>query len=240
MLQVDFRLYLITDRIQCEPEGLLPRVEAALRGGVDAVQLRDKDLTTRERYEIGMKLREMTSRFGARLFVNNDAALARAIRADGVHLPQDGLPADVCRTVLEPHMLIGVSTHSLAEALDAEARCADFITFGPVYHTPSKAQYGCPVGLDALREVCARIKLPVYALGGVKKSNIEEVISAGAAGIAMISAILAAAEPERAAAEIKTAIRLACPAPSFPPPNPLPTGEGRVRGFANGRKVDSK
>ncbi|GAB4335083.1 MAG: thiamine phosphate synthase [Candidatus Abyssubacteria bacterium] len=222
MPQVDFRLYLITDRHQCEPHGLLARIEAALHGGVDAVQLRDKDLSTRERYEIGMKLREMTTKHGARLFINNDAALARAIGADGVHLPQDGLPADVCRTVLEPHMLIGVSAHSLPEAQDAEARGADFITFGPVYHTPSKARYGPPVGLNALRETCTRLTLPVYALGGIKKTNTDEVISAGAAGIAMISAILAADEPDRAAAEMKAAIRLACPA------------------HATGRKVDLK
>lgn len=202
MRRVDFDLYLITDRNQCGGEDLIARVGRALRGGVRAVQLREKDLSTRERHELGQGLRAVTAGFGAKLFVNNDAALALAIGADGVHLPQDGLPADVCRGLLGPEMLIGVSTHSLAEATEAEEKGADFITFGPVYHTPSKARYGAPVGVDELRAVCGTLGSPVFALGGVGASNIDEVISAGAAGVSMISAVLVASEPEVAANEI--------------------------------------
>ena len=200
MPPVDFDLYLITDRRQCDD--LVACVEKALKGGVRAVQLREKDQSTRERFELGRRLRAATSKFGARLFVNGDASLARAIGADGVHLPQDGLPVDVVRGLLGPDMLIGVSTHTPAEAADAEERGADFVTFGPIYHTPSKAQYGAPVGVDSLRAVCAEVGLPVFALGGVTPSNIEEVISAGAAGMSTISAVLAAADPEEAASEI--------------------------------------
>lgn len=200
MPQVDFDLYLITDRRQCDD--LVACVEKALKGGVRAVQLREKDQSTRERFELGRRLRAATSKFGVRLLVNGDASLARAIGADGVHLPQDGLPADVCRGLLGPDMLIGVSTHTLSEAADAEERGADFVTFGPVYYTPSKAQYGAPVGVDSLRAVCAHVELPVFALGGVTPSNIEEVISAGAEGMSTISAVLAAADPEAAASGI--------------------------------------
>lgn len=200
MPQVDFDLYLITDRRQCDD--LVACVEKALKGGVRAVQLREKDQSTRERFELGRRLRASTSKFGVRLLVNGDASLARAIGADGVHLPQDGLPADVCRGLLGPDMLIGVSTHTLSEAADAEERGADFVTFGPVYYTPSKAQYGAPVGVDSLRAVCAHVELPVFALGGVTPSNIEEVISAGAEGMSTISAVLAAADPEAAASGI--------------------------------------
>jgi thiamine-phosphate pyrophosphorylase len=144
----------------------------------------------------------VTHDFGAKLLVNGDAALALALEADGVHLPQDGLPAVVCRGLLGPDMLIGVSTHSAAEAIEAEEKGADFVTFGPVYYTPSKAQYGEPVGVNALQLVCARIGLPVFALGGVGSPNIEEVVSAGASGAAMISAVLAASDPEAKASEI--------------------------------------
>lgn len=202
MPDVNFDIYLITDRNQCGSDGLLTCVENALKAGVGAVQLREKDLLTDERYKLGVKLRDVTYSYYAKLFVNGDAALARAIEADGVHLPQDGLPVDVCRTVLQPGMLIGVSTHSIEEAREAESKGADFVTFGPVYYTPSKAQYGKPVGLDALRAVCAAVGLPVFALGGVKPDTIEEVVSAGAAGISMISAILAAHDAEAAAADL--------------------------------------
>ena len=207
MRKVDFDFYLITDRSQCGGEDLVDRVERALKGGVRAVQMREKDLTTRERFELGQRLRGLTSEFGAKLFVNGDAALALAIDADGVHLPQDGLPADVCRRLLGPDMLIGVSTHSQVEAVEAEEKGADFITFGPTYYTPSKAQYGEPVGVDSLRLVCAKVGLPVFALGGVGSSNIEEVVSAGAAGAAMISAVLAAPDPEVAASEVSETLR---------------------------------
>jgi thiamine-phosphate pyrophosphorylase len=207
--KVDFDLYLITDRNQCGGEDLVRRVQRALRGGVRAVQLRDKDMSTRERYEVGQRLRAVTSDFGAKLFVNGDAALALALDADGVHLPQDGLPADVCRGLLGPDKLIGVSTHSMAEVVESEEKGADFVTFGPVYYTPSKAQYGEPVGVDALQLACAKVDLPVFALGGVGSPNIEEVVSAGASGAAMISAVLAASDPEATASEVAEALRKA-------------------------------
>jgi thiamine-phosphate pyrophosphorylase len=104
-------------------------------------------------------------------------------------------------------MVIGVSTHSIAEAKEAETKGADFITYGPVYFTQSKAKYGSPVGLESLSCVCAGVGLPVFALGGVGRDTIEDVISAGAAGVAMISAILAADDVESAAAQIAERVR---------------------------------
>ncbi len=207
MPRVEFDLYLITDRNQCGGGDLVSGVERALRGGVRAVQLREKDLSTRERFELGTELRRLTSEFQAKLFVNGNASLARAIGADGVHLPQDGLPADVCRKVLGPGMLIGVSTHSVAEAMEAAEKGADFITYGPVYHTPSKARYGPPVGVESLRTVCGTVRLPVFPLGGIGASEIEEVVSAGAAGIGMISSVLSAPDVEAAASEIVKRLR---------------------------------
>jgi thiamine-phosphate pyrophosphorylase len=210
--QVDFDIYLITDRRLCGEKGLVSGIESALKGGVRAVQLREKDLSGRELYELGNEIRAVTAQYGAKLFVNGDAALAHAIGADGVHLPQDGLPPNVCRKALEPHMLIGVSTHGLAEAVEAEKQGADFITFGPVCYTESKAKYGPPVGVEALRSICEQSALPVFALGGVTASNAAEVMSCGASGVGAISAILAASDPEAAAFEILNKTRGARPA----------------------------
>jgi len=200
-------VYLITDRHQCGCRDLLACIEQALAGGVRAVQLREKDLSTRERFELGEELRHLTDTFHAALLVNGDAALALALGADGLHLPQDGMPADVCRRLLKPEMLLGVSTHSLSEAREAQRMGADFITFGPVYETPSKAKYGRPVGIEALRAACAEMGLPVFALGGVKTSNLDEVLSAGAAGVAMISAVLAAPDVAHATSEFVSRLR---------------------------------
>jgi thiamine-phosphate pyrophosphorylase len=206
-LPVDFDLYLITDRHQCGEHGLLTRVEQALQGGVKAVQLREKDLPTRERYELARELRTLTSDFNAMAFINGDAALALAVGADGVHLPQNGLPIDACRRILEPHMLIGVSTHSLEEARNAERNGADFITFGPVYQTSSKKQYGSPVGIELLRSACQVVQVPVFGVGGISAAYIKEVISAGAAGIAVISAILSASDVKDAASQMIAYLR---------------------------------
>ncbi|MBI4832256.1 MAG: thiamine phosphate synthase [Candidatus Lindowbacteria bacterium] len=206
--RVDFDLYLITDRRQCGTRDLVACVEQALRGGARAVQLREKDLSTRERFEFGTALRRLTSEFRAKLLINGDSALALAIGADGVHLPQDSLPARVCRKLIGPEMLIGVSTHTIEEAREAADDGADFITYGPVYHTPSKVQYGEPVGLHSLRAACDVVGLPVFALGGLKADNLEQVLSAGAAGVAMISAILGENDLEAAASRLVGELRI--------------------------------
>jgi len=112
-----------------------------------------------------------------------------------VHLGIDGISVSEARRALGKQLLIGYSAHSVTEARSAEASGADFVTFSPVFHTPSKAAYGEPVGLDRLREACATLAIPVFALGGIKKENIAEVMAAGAHGIALISAIIAAPDP---------------------------------------------
>lgn len=197
---IDFPVYLITDRKQvAEKYSLLSATEAALRGGIRAIQLREKDLTAAELLPLALEMRSLTSDYSALLLINDRLDIALACRADGVHLGSHSLPADVARTLLGPARLIGVSTHSLDEIKTAATLGADFTTFGPVYATPSKAAFGAPKGLDALRSACHNAPLPVFALGGIKPGNRTDVLSAGAAGIAMISGILAQADPEAAA-----------------------------------------
>lgn len=170
-------------------------VEEALAGGVRAVQLREKDLTPRELLELARTMRELTGRCGARLIINDRVDIALAVDADGVHLGEASIPAAAARRILGPDRLIGVSCHDTEGALAAETSGADFITFGPVYPTPSKAAYGPPVGVERLSKTAELLRIPVFALGGIKREKTSEVMATGAAGVALISAIIAAGNP---------------------------------------------
>ena len=201
-MPADFALYLITDRRQVSGGDLPGAVLAALEGGVRAVQLREKDLCPRELYPLALELRRLTRRFGARLLINDRVDIALAVEADGVHLGGGSLPTQTARNLLGPRRLIGVSTHRPEEIACAGKDGADFVTFGPVFHTPSKAAYGPPQGIEALEAACASAALPVFALGGIKKENLPAIRAAGAAGPALISAILAASDPKKAAEDL--------------------------------------
>jgi thiamine-phosphate pyrophosphorylase len=205
LLPVDFKLYLITDRKQAKMP-LTAAVRLALEGGVRAVQLREKDLPVRELLSLSQELRAITQEFGAMLFINDSVEVAMAVNADGVHLGHQSMPVKAVRKIVGKDFLIGVSTHSLAEAKDAEAGGADFITIGPIFGTPSKAMLGTPVGINILKELKCDMAIPFYALGGVKSGNIAQVIGAGATGVAMISAIMAAEDIKKASSKVIEAI----------------------------------
>lgn len=197
---IDFFLYLITDRTQvARGQTLYTAVKAALQGGVKAVQLREKDLSADELLPLAKRLRVLTTSHGARLFINDNLDIALKVKADGVHLGEHSLSAAAARQRLGADYLIGVSTHSKKDILLAAEQGADFVTFGPVYATPSKAAYGAPQGLAALAEVCKASRLPVFALGGITPEKVTDVYAAGASGIALISAIIAHPTPRTAA-----------------------------------------
>jgi thiamine-phosphate pyrophosphorylase len=192
-MPIDFRLYLITDRrLFKDNSSLYGAIEQALAGGVKAVQLREKDLATRELLDMAYRLRELTGRHGARLFINDRIDIALAVNADGVHLGGSSLPAEAARRITGEKFLIGVSTHGIEEAEAAEKEGADFITVGPVYETPSKMKYGKPLGPGILGKVKEKTSVPVFAIGGIKQQKMGEVLGSGAYGIAVISAVLAA------------------------------------------------
>ena len=191
--RVDFRLYLITDRkVLSSHFSLLSSVEEALKGGVKAVQLREKDLGTRELLDMAYKMREITNKYKTKLFINDRVDIALSVEADGVHLGQNSIPPHAVRKIAKGKFMIGVSAHSIEEAKQAEEGGADFITLGPVYKTPSKLKYGQPLGVDIIRKAKDEISIPVFAIGGIKKDRIKEVLDAGADGIALISGILGA------------------------------------------------
>ena len=173
-----------------------------MAGGVRAVQLREKDLGGRELFVLAQKIKKLCERYHAGLFVNDRIDVALGVNADGVQLGSASMPVEAARGLLGDKKLIGVSTHSVQEAKEAEQAGADFILFGPVYFTPSKAVYGRPQGLRPLKEVVEKISLPVYAIGGIKRENIAEVKATGIRGVALISAVLSASGPRAAVREI--------------------------------------
>jgi thiamine-phosphate pyrophosphorylase len=198
--RVEFRTCLVTDRHLCGgTAALVEKVAAAVRGRAGAVQLREKDLSGRALRALAQELLQICHAGGARLLINDRIDVALAVGADGVHLPADSFPVADARRLLGPDSLIGVSTHSLEEVLEAEREGADFAVFGPVFETPSKATQGPPQGLDRLGHVTASTSLPVFAIGGITAARVPAVRHAGAHGIAAIGAFLAAEDVEGAA-----------------------------------------
>jgi thiamine-phosphate pyrophosphorylase len=207
MLESLFDLYLVTDRTRTRGRPLIDVVEAALRGGADAVQLREKDLPVAELFDLACKLRERCRQYGARLLISDRVDVALAAEADGVHLPVNSFAPPDARRLLGPAALIGCSTHSLAEARAAADGGADFIVFGPVFDTPSKRPFGPPVGLSALAEVTREVCLPVLAIGGITAERIETVRRHGGRGVAVVSAISESADPRAAARALRAGFR---------------------------------
>lgn len=196
----DLSLYLITDRRQTRGRTLVDTVHAALDGGVRGVQLREKDLLGAELLSLATELRRLTERYSATLLVNDRVDVALAAGADGVHLGQQAIPAVTVRRLIGAGRLIGISTHTPAEVSAAIEAGADFIVFGPVYWTPSKAPFGAPRGPDELARITASAQpLPVLAIGGITVDRVAEVRMAGASGVAVISAIMSAEDPAAAA-----------------------------------------
>jgi len=198
----NFDLYLVTDRAQTRGRDLLWVLEQALDGGVRAVQLREKDLNGKDLFSLAEKTRRLCQNYRALLLINDRVDICLAVDADGIQIGKGSLPVGAARQLLGRQKLIGVSTHSLEEAREAQGSGADFVLFGPVYYTPSKAYYGAPQGLTALKTLVEKISLPVYAIGGIKPENVEETRKTGIRGVALISAVISAQNPREATATI--------------------------------------
>jgi thiamine-phosphate pyrophosphorylase len=205
--RVGFRALLITDG--WDERVTAARVAAALGAvtpGFAAVQLRAPGLTGRALFDAAKQLVEVAHAAGAQLVVNDRVDVAQATGADGVHLPSTGLPPASARRLGGDAFLVGVSTHARGEAEAAQAGGADYVVFGPVYFTPSKAAYGAPVGLAALGDVARAVALPVFALGGVDVARAVECVAAGAR-VACIGAVLGQADAARAARSLEDALK---------------------------------
>ena len=181
-------LYLITDRKACilTYEDMIIR---SLKAGVIWVQYRDKERSRREVYDTAVKLRKVTKDFEAVFIINDYPDIALAVDADGVHLGQDDLPIMESRKIMGEDKIIGISTHSLEQAMDAERDGADYIAFGPIFHTMTK-DAGSPRGIEMLCEIKRQVYVPVVAIGGINLENIKLVLDTGVDAVAVASAIL--------------------------------------------------
>ena len=204
-MAIDFNLYLITDRKQTT-RSLPEAVRLALQGGVRAIQLREKGLPVRGLLSLAQEIRKITREFNAKFFVNDRVDVAVAVEADGVHLGHESMPPEAVRRIVGKRLLIGVSTHNIKEAKAAETGGADFITFGPVFFTASKAPFGHPVGLDYLADAKKSVGIPLFGLGGIKTDNAARVLTYGADGVSMISEIFGSPDIEGAAQKVVSAI----------------------------------
>lgn len=205
----ELRLCLVTDRRQTRDRDLVEVVADCVRAGLPGLQVREKDLGALEQAAL---CRRLLARFAGRrplLIVNDRADVALAVGADGVQRTQTSLGVRDLRALLGPGRRIGASVHSLDEARKAAAAGADWVTFGPVYETPSKRAYGAPQGLAALEEVARAVTVPVVAIGGITAARVAEVVGAGARGVAVISAILTATSPGDATARFLEALAAA-------------------------------
>ncbi len=194
-------LYLVTSQAQSAGRSTPDIVAAALRGGVRLIQLREKELCARDLLAMAHKVRELTARRGALLIVNDRLDIAMAVGADGVHLGQTDLPVAEARK-LAPDMLIGASSHSVAEAGAAEAAGASYVNIGPLFPTQTKEWRGAFIGIDGMRRIAAVLTVPFTVMGGIKEHHIAELAQAGARIFAMVTAVTAAADPECAARRI--------------------------------------
>ena len=183
----DFEICYITDRRSLEPKPLLPLIVEAVRGGVNLVQIREKALPTRDLLKLVESAVSAGEGTATRVVVNDRLDVALAAGAGGVHLGHQSLPAEAVRDMVPGAFLVGVSCHSLAEAVAAEQAKADYVLLGPIFETISKLSYGPPLGLEKLREVATRVKLPILALGGITVERVKPCLEAGATGIAGIS-----------------------------------------------------
>lgn len=180
-------LCLITDR-KAGGRTAEEMVKTALDSGARWIQYREKEKTRREIYREALKLRDITQQFRALFIVNDHIDIALAVDADGVHLGQDDLPLREARKIVGDR-IIGISTHSLSEAMDAAEGGADYIGFGPVFPTATK-DAGMPKGVEMLREIKRQVSIPVVAIGGITVENLPEVLASGADAVAAASAIL--------------------------------------------------
>jgi thiamine-phosphate pyrophosphorylase len=206
----EFGVYLVTDEGLSAGRSTVEIVEAAVRGGVDIVQLREKPASANDRYELGRELRELTREADVSLIVNDRVDLAVALDADGVHLGDDDLPVSVAREQLGEEAIIGRSVSTPEAARRAEAAGADYLGVGAVFATESKDDVPpeeMGIGLDRIRAVREATDLPFVGIGGVTPENAASVVEAGADGVAVISAITGAEDPEAATRELAAAVR---------------------------------
>ena len=200
------RLYLVTDQACAGGRTLKDVVSAAVKGGVTCVQLREKQLNTRDFFAQALLLKELLDPHGIPLVINDRIDVALACGAHGVHLGQGDMPVPQARRLLPPDVFIGWSVETLADVARSATLAVDYLGVSPIYATPTKADTQAPWGLEGLRKVRLASPLPLVAIGGIHACNAHAVLLAGADGLAVVSALCAAPDPRAAAARLRAII----------------------------------
>jgi len=208
MLKLSSRLLVVTDRHQTRGRPLVTLLQRIVHAGTPAIQLRERDLSTRELVTLAREAQAVTASRRSQLFINDRIDVALALEGVGVHLRSNSLPVSVARQMLGTQRLLGISVHSVEEAVQGESQGADYIVLGPIYDTPSKQLFGPPLGVHTVEKACRLVRIPIIGIGGVTAARAREMRRAGAFGAAVITAILGATDVESAVRELLDAVTL--------------------------------
>ena len=195
-------LYAVTDRAWVGKQSLYEQVESALKGGATCVQLREKELDEEAFLQEALELSDLCKRYGVPFFINDNVDIAIKCHADGIHVGQEDMAAEQVRQRVGEDMMIGVSVHSVEEALEAVKNGADCLGVGAMFSTSTKTDVDV-LPKETLRDICAAVEIPVVAIGGINKSNIAQLSGTGVDGIALVSAIFAAADIENECRQLR-------------------------------------
>jgi thiamine-phosphate pyrophosphorylase len=204
--RIDYSLFLVTDRSLSRGRSTLEVVRAAVRGGVTCVQLREKTCSTREFIAEALRIKSFLDYSSVALIINDRVDVALAVAADGVHLGQSDMPLAAARSIVGDSMVIGISVESRRDAVEAESGGADYLGVSPIFATPTKTDTAAPLGLAGLQAIRRAVKIPLVGIGGLNRGNAAEVVRSGADGVAVVSAIVAAEDPEQAARDLRREI----------------------------------
>ena len=205
MKPLDTTLYFITDSTSVPQDKFLPVVEAACKGGATIVQLREKDKSTREYMDLAKDVHEITARYGIPLIIDDRVDVALAIGAEGVHVGQSDMPVRLARSLMGNSKIVGATTKTVPQALEAYEQGADYLGCGAIYPTTTHVKTVI-TPVETLKDVVKAVPIPVNAIGGLNKDNIFVLKGSGIAGVCAVSAIMKAEDPETAARELKQAV----------------------------------
>ncbi len=189
------RLYLVTNRYQDSLESFLKKVETACRSGVTIIQLREKNLTTNQYYQLAKQVKEITDAYQVPLIIDDRLDICLAVDAAGLHIGDDELPVSVARQVLGPEKILGVTAKTVKRALEAETSGADYLGTGAIF--PTRTKENAPITLiSTLKTICQTVAIPVVAIGGLTSENIDQLVDTGIAGVAVVRDLMQAEDIE--------------------------------------------
>jgi thiamine-phosphate pyrophosphorylase len=206
MKREDLSLYLVTDKDLANGRPLEDIVEEAVKGGVSMVQIREKDASSRDFFELAKLVKQILEPYKVPLIINDRLDIALAVDAEGLHIGQSDLPYEVAREILGADKIIGLSVENIAQAKAANSLDVDYIGLSPVFSTQTKNDIAKPLELEGVREIASFTKHPSVAIGGINSINTADIIKAGADGVAVVSAIISSSDPKQSSLELRSIV----------------------------------